>query len=96
MNNPNTPVPSVDTSKKSNSFLGMDFSNFDAEKFRKAYNLLNPTTTTTTNTNSTSGLSAVGSALSGIANAYMATDGFNFDKDKNPSANTNTNNSTIN
>lgn len=84
MNNPNTPVPSVDTTKKSNSFLGMDFSNLDSEKLRKAYSLMNPQSTT--NTNSTSGLSAFGNALSGIANAYMATDGFNFDK--NPSANT--------
>lgn len=92
MNNPNTSASSVDTSKELNSFLGMDFSNFDADKFRKAYSLLNPTTPTTTNT--TSGLSALGSTLSGIANAYMATDGFNFDKNKTPSANTN--NSTTN
>ena len=85
MNNPNTPALLVDTTKKSNSFLGMDFSNLDSEKLRKAYSLMNPQSTT--NTNSTSGLSALGSTLSGIANAYMATDGFNFDK--NPSANTN-------
>ena len=86
MNNPNTPAPSVDTTKKSNSFLGMDFSNLDPEKLMKAYSLMNPQSNT--NTNSTSGLSAFGNALSGIANAYMATDGFNLDKD-NPSANTN-------
>lgn len=84
MNNPNTPAPTVDTTKKPNTFLGMDFSNFDSEKFSRAYNLLN---SKTNNTNSTSGLSAFGNALSGIANAYLATDGFNFDK--NPSANTN-------
>ena len=85
MNNPNTPAPSVDTTKKSNSFLGMDFSNLDSEKLMKAYSLMNPQSIT--NTNSTSGLSAFGNALSGIANAYMATDGFNLDKN-NPSANT--------
>lgn len=86
MNNVNTPAPSVDTTKKpSNTFLGMDFSNIDPEKFRKAYSLMNPQMNTS-NANSTSGLSAFGSALSGIANAYMATDGFNFDK--TPSANT--------
>ena len=86
MNNLNTPAPSVDTTKKSNSFLGMDFSNLDPEKLMKAYSLMNPQSIT--NTNSTSGLSAFGNALSGIANAYMATDGFNLDKN-NPSANTN-------
>ena len=85
MNNPNTPAPSVDTTKKSNSFLGMDFSNLDSEKLMKAYSLMNPQSIT--NTNSTSGLSAFGNALSGIANVYMATDGFNLDKN-NPSANT--------
>ena len=79
MNNPNTPAPSVDTSKSSS-----DSSNFDSEKFRKAYNLLYPKNTSTNN--STSGLSAFGDALSGIANAYMATDGFNFNK--TPSAKT--------
>ena len=79
MSNP-TQVPSVDTSKSSGNS-----SDFDFEKFRKAYSLLYPKNTTTNN--STSGLSAFGDALSGIANAYMATDGFNFDKI--PSANTN-------
>lgn len=79
MNNPNTPAPSVDTSKSSSNS-----SNFDFEKFRKAYNLLYPKNTSTNN--STSGLSAFGDALSGIANAYMATDGFNFNK--TPSAKT--------
>lgn len=79
MNNLNTPAPSVDTSKNlSNS------SNFDFGKFRKAYNLLYPKNTSTNN--STSGLSAFGDALSNIASAYMATDGFNFDK--TPSAKT--------
>ena len=73
MNNSNTPAPSVDTSKSSSNS-----SNFDFEKFKKAYNLLYPKNTSTNN--STSGLSAFGDALSGIANAYMATDGFNFDK----------------
>ena len=73
MNNPNTPAPSVDTSKSSSNS-----SNFDYEKFRKAYNLLYSKNTTTNN--STSGLSAFGDALSNIASAYMATDGFNFDK----------------
>lgn len=72
MNNPNTPVSSVDTSKSSS-----DSSNFDFEKFRKAYSLLSSKNTTN---NSTSGLSAFGDALSNIASAYMATDGFNFDK----------------
>lgn len=79
MNNPDTPAPSVDTSKSSSNS-----SNFDFEKFRKVYNLLYPKNTSTNN--STSGLSAIGNALSGIANAYMATDGFNFDK--TPSAKT--------
>lgn len=79
MNNPNTPVPSVDTSKSSS-----DSSNFDFEKFRKAYSFLSPKNTNSNN--STSGLSAFGNALSNIASAYMATDGFNFDK--TPSANT--------
>lgn len=77
MNNPNTPAPSVDTSKSSS-----DSSNFDFEKFRNAYSFLSPKNTN----NSTSGLSAFGDALSNIASAYMATDGFNFDK--TPSANT--------
>ena len=72
MNN-STTAPTVDTSKSSSNS-----SNFDFEKFRKAYNLLYPKNTSTNN--STSGLSAFGDALSGIANAYMATDGFNFDK----------------
>lgn len=72
MNNPNTSVPSVDTSKSSS-----DSSNFDFEKFKKAYSILSPKNTTN---NSTSGLSAFGDALSNIASAYMATDGFNFDK----------------
>ena len=72
MNNPNTSASSVDTSKGSS-----DSSNFDFEKFRKAYSLLNSKNTTN---NSTSGLSAFGNALSNIASAYMATDGFNFDK----------------
>ena len=76
MNNPNTPAPTVDTTKKSNSFLGMDFSNIDPEKFRKAYSLMSPQMNTS-NVNSTSGLSAFGSALSGIANAYMANDALN-------------------
>lgn len=79
MNNPNTPAPSVDTSKSSSNS-----SNFDFEKFRKAYSILNPKNTSTNN--STSGLSAFGDALSNIASAYMATDGFNFDK--TPSAKT--------
>lgn len=80
MNNPNTPAPLVDTSKSLS-----DSSNFDFEKFRKAYSFLS---SKNTNTNkSTSGLSAFGDALSNIASAYMATDGFNFDK--TPSANTN-------
>ena len=73
MNNLNTPAPSVDTSKNSSNS-----SNFDFEKFRKTYNLLYPKNTSTNN--STSGLSAFGDALSNIASAYMATDGFNFDK----------------
>ena len=73
MNNLNTPAPSVDTSKNSSNS-----SNFDFEKFRKAYNLLYSKNTSTNN--STSGLSAFGDALSNIASAYMATDGFNFDK----------------
>lgn len=80
MNNPNTPASSVDTSKSSSNS-----SNFDFEKFRKAYSFLNPKNTSTNN--STSGLSAFGDALSNIASAYMATDGFNFDK--TPSAKTN-------
>lgn len=80
MNNPNTSAPSVDTSKSSS-----DSSNFDFEKFRKAYSFLFPKNTNTNK--STSGLSAFGDALSNIASAYMATDGFNFDK--TPSANTN-------
>lgn len=79
MNNSNTSVPSVDTSKSSSNS-----SNFDFEKFRKAYSFLNPKNTSTNN--STSGLSAFGDALSNIASAYMATDGFNFDK--TPSAKT--------
>lgn len=79
MNNPNTPAPSVDTSKGSSGS-----SNFDYEKFGKAYSLLNLKNNNTNN--STSGLSAFGNALSNIASAYMATDGFNFDKA--PSANT--------
>lgn len=79
MNNPNTPAPSVNTSKSSS-----DSSNFDFEKFGKAYNFLNLKNNNTNN--STSGLSAFGNALSNIASAYMATDGFNFDK--TPSANT--------
>lgn len=79
MNNPNTPAPSVDTSKSSS-----DSSNFDFEKFGKAYSFLNLKNNNTNN--STSGLSAFGNALSNIASAYMATDGFNFDK--TPSANT--------
>ena len=79
MNNPNTPAPSVDTSNSSSNS-----SNFDFEKFRKAYSFLNPKNTSTNN--STSGLSAFGDALSNIASAYMATDGFNFDK--TPSAKT--------
>lgn len=79
MSNP-TQVPSVDTSKSSSNS-----SDFDFEKFRKVYSLLYPKNTTTNN--STSGLSAFGDALSGIASAYMASDGFNFDK--TPSANTN-------
>lgn len=79
MNNLNTPAPSVDTSKNSSNS-----SNFDFEKFRKAYNLLYPKNTSTNN--STSGLSAFGNALNNIASAYMATDGFNFDK--TPSAKT--------
>lgn len=79
MNNPNTLAPSVDTSKSSSNS-----SNFDFEKFRKAYSFLNPKNTSTNN--STSGLSAFGDALSNIASAYMATDGFNFDK--TPSAKT--------
>lgn len=73
MNNPNTSAPSVNTSKSSS-----DSSNFDFEKFRKAYSFLYPKNTNTNN--STSGLSAFGDALSNIASAYMATDGFNFDK----------------
>lgn len=81
MNNPDTPASSVDTSKGSSNF-----SNFDFEKFRKAYNILYPKNATTNN--STSGLSAFGNALSNIASAYMATDGFNFDN--TPSAKTNT------
>lgn len=80
MNNPNTPAPSVDTSKGSSGS-----SNFDFEKFGKAYSLLNLKNNNPNN--STSGLSAFGNALSNIASAYMATDGFNFDK--TPSANTN-------
>ena len=76
MNNANTPAPTVDTAKKSNSFLGMDFSNIDSEKLRKAYSLMSPQMNTN-NVNSTSGLSAFGSALSGIANAYMASDMLN-------------------
>lgn len=80
MNNPNTPAPSVNTSKGSS-----DSSNFDFRKFGKAYSLLNLNNNNPNN--STSGLSAFGNALSGIANAYMASDGFNFDK--TPSANTN-------
>lgn len=79
MNNPNTPAPSVDTSKGSSGS-----SNFDFEKFGKAYSLLNLKNNNPNN--STSGLSAFGNALSNIASAYMATDGFNFDK--TPSANT--------
>lgn len=79
MNNPNTPVPSVDTSKGSSGS-----SNFDFEKFGKAYSFLSSKNTNTNN--STSGLSALGNALSNIASAYMATDGFNFDE--TPSANT--------
>ena len=78
MNN-SAQAPSVDTSKSSS-----DSSNFDFEKFRKAYSFLYPKNTTTNN--STSGLSAFGDALSNIASAYMATDGFNFDK--TPSAKT--------
>lgn len=76
MNNPNTPTPTVDTTKKSNTFLGMDFSNYDPEKLRKAYSLMSPQMNTS-NVNSTSGLSAFGNALSGIANAYMVADGLN-------------------
>lgn len=79
MNNPNTPASSVDTSKNSSGS-----SNFDFEKFGKAYSFLSSKNNNTNN--STSGLSAFGNALSNIASAYMATDGFNFDK--TPSANT--------
>lgn len=79
MNNPNTSAPSVDTSKSSS-----DSSNFDFGKFGKAYSFLNLKNNNPNN--STSGLSAFGNALSNIASAYMATDGFNFDK--TPSANT--------
>ena len=71
MNN-SAQVPSEDTSKSSSNS-----SNFDFEKFKKAYDILYPKNTTN---NSTSGLSAFGDALSSIASAYMATDGFNFDK----------------
>lgn len=77
MSNP-TQVPSVDTSQNSSNS-----SDFDFEKFSKVYNLLN----SKNSNNSTSGLSAFGDALSGIASAYMASNGFNFDK--TPSANTN-------
>lgn len=75
MPNVNTPTPTVNTAnKKPNTFLGMDFSNFDFGKFGKAYDALN----SNSNKGNTSGFSALGSALSGIANAYSVSNGFDF------------------
>lgn len=75
MLNVNTPTPTVNTvNKKSNSFLGMDFSNFDFDKFGRAYDAINSNSNQKTN----SGFSAFGNALSGIAKAYSVSNGFDF------------------